>query len=78
MTDRILCKIGSVDAAREVCNRTFSIYGRLPSYRAMLDREGAEGPADLAVVGDEAALRDGLQRYREAGVTDFAPSVFAA
>ena len=24
------------------------IYGQLPSYRAMLDREGAEGPADVA------------------------------
>jgi F420-dependent oxidoreductase-like protein len=66
------------DAAREACNRTFAIYGRLPSYRAMLEREGAASPGDVALVGDEAQLRAGLRRYREAGVTDFAPSVFPA
>lgn len=66
------------DAAREACNKTFSIYGKLPSYRAMLDREGAALPGDVALLGDEAELRDGLRRYREAGVTDFAPSVFPA
>ena len=26
--------------------QAFAIYGQLPSYRAMLDREGAAGPAD--------------------------------
>ena len=31
----------------------FQMYGQLPSYRAMLDREGAAGPADVAVVGNE-------------------------
>lgn len=66
------------DAAREACNRGFAIYGKLPSYRAMLDREGAGGPGDVALVGDEAELRAGIARYRDAGVTDFAPSVFAA
>jgi 5,10-methylenetetrahydromethanopterin reductase len=64
--------------AREVCNKSFAIYGKLPSYRAMLDREGVESPGDLALVGDEADLREGLRRYREAGVTDFAPSIFPA
>ena len=28
--------------------KVFEIYGTLPSYRAMLDREGAAGPADVA------------------------------
>ena len=36
--------------------RGFQVYGMLPSYRAMLDREGAEGPADVAIVGDESAV----------------------
>jgi F420-dependent oxidoreductase-like protein len=67
-----------VDAARAVCDRTFSIYGKLPSYRAMLDREGVATPGGLALVGDEATLRAGMQRYRDAGVTDFAPSIFPA
>ena len=65
-------------AAREVCDKAFAIYGQLPSYRAMLDREGASSPGEVALVGDEGTLREGLQRYRDAGVTDLAASAFAA
>ena len=42
---------GEVDAARASAAHGFQVYGALPSYRAMLDREGAAGPADVAVVG---------------------------
>jgi 5,10-methylenetetrahydromethanopterin reductase len=65
-------------AARAVCDQTYKIYGRLPSYRAMLDREGVATPGGVALVGDEATLRSGMASYRDAGVTDFAASVFAA
>ncbi len=58
------------DALREQSARDLVIYGQLPSYRAMLDREGAAGPADLALLGDENALRGGIQRYQDAGVTE--------
>lgn len=58
-------------AAREAISKQLVIYGQLPSYRAMLDKEGAEGPADLAIVGDEKALDAGLDRLRDIGVTDF-------
>ncbi|MCB0976090.1 MAG: TIGR03564 family F420-dependent LLM class oxidoreductase [Acidimicrobiales bacterium] len=58
-------------AARERAARAFEVYGVLPSYRAMLDREGAEGPADVAIVGTAAEVRDGIERMRDAGVTDF-------
>ena len=51
------------------------MYGQLPSYRAMLDREGVDGPADIAIVGDENALRGEIDRYRNAGVTDFNAAV---
>lgn len=60
-----------VEAAKARCARVFEIYGHLPSYRAMLDREGAEGPADVAIIGDEATVRAGIERMRSAGVTDF-------
>src|SRR5262249_48847597 len=56
-----------VAAARESAARGFQIYGMLPSYRAMLDREGAEGPADVAIVGDESAVGEALDRLGEAG-----------
>jgi 5,10-methylenetetrahydromethanopterin reductase len=59
------------DAAREAAGTTFSIYGQLPSYRAMLDREGASGPADVAIVGSPAEVRAGIERIVEAGATEF-------
>lgn len=58
------------DECRERIGQGLTIYGQLPSYRAMLDREGAESPADVAIVGDENALRGEIDRYRQAGVTD--------
>ncbi len=61
----------NIDAARESIAQNLTIYGQLPSYRAMLDREGAAGPADLALVGDEKTLREGIKKFEEAGVTDF-------
>jgi F420-dependent oxidoreductase-like protein len=51
------------------------VYGQMPSYRAMLDKEGLAGPADLALVGDEKALDAGLARMRDAGTTDFIASI---
>jgi F420-dependent oxidoreductase-like protein len=64
--------------AREVANKVFAIYGQLPSYRAMLDREGAANPGDVGINGDEATLRAGLARLRDAGVTHFAASLYPA
>jgi len=66
------------DAARERAAKVFSIYDTLPSYKAMLDREGAGGPADVAIVGDETAVRDGIQRLADAGATDLLAVEFAA
>lgn len=60
-----------VAAARETIAKTLQVYGTLPSYRAMLEKEGAAGPADVAILGDEQTVRDGIQRYADAGVTDF-------
>ena len=65
-----VCVTDDPDAARADAENVFAIYGQLPSYRAMLDREGAGGPGDIAVVGDEETVRKGLASYAEAGVTD--------
>ena len=59
------------DRAKERAAKMFQIYGQLPSYRAMLDREGVDGPADVALIGSEAEVRAGIERMRSAGVTDF-------
>ncbi len=64
------------DNARAVSDKRFTIYGQLPSYRAMLDREGWRGPGDASLVGDEATLRAELRRLEEVGVTDLFASPF--
>jgi F420-dependent oxidoreductase-like protein len=66
-----VCVTGDPDGARERATRVFAIYGELPSYRAMLDREGASGPADVAIVGDEDTVAAQIGTLADAGVTDF-------
>ena len=43
-----ICVTADPDAARENINRSFAIYPTLPSYKAMLDREGASAAADIS------------------------------
>ena len=38
----------------------------------MLDREGVAGPADLAILGSEQQVADGVGALADVGVTDFA------
>jgi F420-dependent oxidoreductase-like protein len=66
------------DRARASAAKAFAAYGFLPSYRAMLDREGAEGPADVAVVGDEETVARDLQRLADAGTTDLTAAAFGS
>lgn len=73
-----VCATADPEGAREAAARTFSIYGQLPSYRAMLDREGAEGPAQVAIVGDEEQVRAQVERIAEAGATDFSGAPFGS
>lgn len=64
-------------AAREKAASDFVIYGQLPSYRAMLDREGAEGPGDVVIAGSAADVRAQIAAIEEAGVTEFVAVPFA-
>ena len=73
-----VCVTGDVDASRERAARDFVAYGYMPSYRAMLDREGAEGPADVVVVGDEESVGAQLAAVAEAGATDFVAAPFGS
>jgi len=66
-----------VDAARAAVAKQFAVYGGLPSYRAMLDREGAAGPADVAIVGTASEVNGQLDALAEAGVTEFLGAAFS-
>jgi alkanesulfonate monooxygenase SsuD/methylene tetrahydromethanopterin reductase-like flavin-dependent oxidoreductase (luciferase family) len=66
---------GDVDAAKRRIDEALAIYPTLPSYRAMLDREGADAPSDVALVGDEETVARGLARLVDAGATDFVASI---
>jgi len=65
-----------VAAAKERAAKAFVVYGQLPNYRRVLDREGVEGPADVSIVGDEASVERQLRALASAGVTDFFAPMF--
>jgi len=72
-----VCVTDDPDQARARAARVFAIYGQLPSYRAMLDREGASGPADVAITGDEDTVSAQIMALADAGVTDFVAGEYA-
>lgn len=51
-------------------------YNDLPSYRGVMDTEGAGGPEDVSIVGDADEVRAGLDAFASAGATDFAALEF--
>ena len=66
------------DAGREAAAVQFANYGNLPSYRGMLDIEGAAHPADVALIGTEEGLEASLRRLIDAGATDFGAAAFGS
>ena len=72
-----VCVTDDPDGARARANRVFAIYGQLPSYRAMLDKEGAGQPGDIALTGDENAVAAQITALAEAGVTDFVAAEYS-
>jgi 5,10-methylenetetrahydromethanopterin reductase len=72
-----VCVTDDIDGAHERAAKVFAVYGQLPSYRAMLDREGVAGPADIAIVGSAAEVSERIAALDGIGVTDFAAVTFA-
>jgi F420-dependent oxidoreductase-like protein len=64
-----------VDGAKERVNALFSIYPNLPSYRAMLDKEGADAAADIGFIGDEESVVASIGALADAGATDFVAGI---
>jgi F420-dependent oxidoreductase-like protein len=73
-----VCVTSDIERARARAAKIFAVYGQLPSYRAMLDREGAAGPADVAIIGTEAEVVDRIGGLAGIGVTDFVAAEFGS
>jgi alkanesulfonate monooxygenase SsuD/methylene tetrahydromethanopterin reductase-like flavin-dependent oxidoreductase (luciferase family) len=71
-----ICVTDDVAAARARAATEYAVYGRLPSYRAMLDREGWAGPEDAALVGNESEVAARIDELRAAGVDEFVGAPF--
>ena len=72
-----VCVTKDVVKAHEIAAKTFVIYGQLPSYRAMLDHEGAAGPADIVIAGTAEQVKHRVADLAGIGVTDFAAVEFS-
>jgi F420-dependent oxidoreductase-like protein len=59
-----------VAEARAVAGQQFAMYGTLPNYQRILAHGGCPGPADAAIVGDEAAVGEQIEALFAAGATD--------
>ena len=64
-------------AGRRQAAEAYERYGQLVNYRRVLDIEGVEGPSEVAVIGNEDALRRQLEEFAAGGATDFMANIFA-
>ncbi|MEM9561738.1 MAG: TIGR03564 family F420-dependent LLM class oxidoreductase [Actinomycetota bacterium] len=56
-------------AARAFLDAVLASYAELPSYAAMLEREGVSGVGELAIVGSEGEVTDRIGALEQAGAT---------
>lgn len=73
-----VCVTDDADGARAKAAETFAVYGHLPSYRAMLDREGVDGPPDVAIIGTATEVASRVRHLAEIGTTDFCGAPFGS
>jgi hypothetical protein len=63
------CVTEDVATTRERRAEETAFVARLPSYRAMLDREGAANPTDISIIGNESEVAAGVERLSSCGAT---------
>ena len=71
-----VCITSDRDIAEEYAKRDFGFYGDLPSYRAMLEREGLANSWDIALSGSFEEVAEGLQKYSDSGGTQVVAAVY--
>ena len=65
-------------ASRKFANEALAIYGTLPSYKAVMDREGVSEVADLVLIGNADTVSAGVKAYADAGTDEIALSMMGA
>jgi alkanesulfonate monooxygenase SsuD/methylene tetrahydromethanopterin reductase-like flavin-dependent oxidoreductase (luciferase family) len=65
-----VCVTDTPDRARAFAAERLKLYGQLPAYRAMLEREGVTGPEGILATGSEDAVREQIAAFQAAGATD--------
>lgn len=70
-----LCRKADVDGAREWARTAMSHSDYSPNYERLLAHGDARDSGEFLVAGDEADVMASLERYRDAGVTDFSVRV---
>jgi F420-dependent oxidoreductase-like protein len=71
-----VCVTDDAPTVKATIGALLGSYNDLPSYRGIMDLDDANVPEDVSVVGTEDEVRAGIQRFADAGVTDFAPVEF--
>ena len=64
-----------VAATRAFIDQALAVYPTLPSYAAMMEREGATTASDLSIVGSEQQVLEKLAALADAGVTEFSANI---
>ncbi len=72
-----ICVTDDVAGAYELAQAIGAGYSELPSYAAVLAKEGLSDAADLHLIGSWEQVLDGLGAYATAGVTDLRVEVVA-
>jgi 5,10-methylenetetrahydromethanopterin reductase len=67
-----------VAAMRDRVSEEMAVYHRMPSYQAMLEREGVKSAGETGLFGSRAEVEDALGRLDEAGATDFGAILFGS
>ncbi len=65
-----LCRDNEVDGARERANQLLGHAEYSPNYQRLLEHGNATDVGDILAAGDEQAVRNRLESFRDAGVTD--------
>jgi F420-dependent oxidoreductase-like protein len=70
-----LCSGRELETVRETANDVLGHADFSPNYLRLLEHGDAEDVGDVVAAGDESAIVERLQRFRDAGVTDLAARI---